>query len=76
MPHVIVKIAVGRSQETKARMASAITLALVATTTVDEDAVSVSIEDVDPAEWAEKVYRPDILGKPESLHKKPGYHLA
>ena len=30
-----------------------------------DDAVSVSIEDVAPKDWAEKVYRPDIADKPE-----------
>ena len=39
-----------------------------------DDAVSVSIEDVAPKDWAEKVYRPDITDKPEQLYKKPGYN--
>jgi 4-oxalocrotonate tautomerase len=30
---------------------------------------------VQAAEWAEKVYRPDIVGKPEQLFKKPGYSM-
>jgi 4-oxalocrotonate tautomerase len=36
--------------------------------------VSVSIEDVAPKDWAEKVYRPDIADKPGQLYKKPGYN--
>lgn len=35
--------------------------------------ISVAIEDVAKEDWAEKVYKPDILGKPETLYKKPGY---
>ena len=31
---------------------------------VAEQAVSVSIEDVAPDDWTEKVYKPDIVGKP------------
>jgi len=27
-----------------------------------------------PEDWAEKVYKPDILGKPETIYKKPGYN--
>ncbi len=27
-----------------------------------------------PEDWAEKVYEPDILGKPETIYKKPGYN--
>ncbi len=73
MPHVIVKIAVGRNQQQKERIASKVTIAIMTTANVGEDAVSVSIEDFEPSEWAEKVFRPDILGKPDTLFRKPGY---
>ena len=39
-----------------------------------EQSVSVSIEDVAPGDWTEKVYKPDILGASGKLHKKPGYN--
>ena len=26
-----------------------------------------------PEEWAQNVYKPDILGNPEKIYKKPGY---
>ena len=38
-----------------------------------EDDVSVAIEDVEPADWTERVYEPDIIGKGDRLYKKPGY---
>jgi 4-oxalocrotonate tautomerase len=38
-----------------------------------EEAVSVGIEDVKPEHWTETVYKPDILGKSETVYKKPGY---
>ncbi|MBV9984598.1 MAG: hypothetical protein JO365_32170 [Bradyrhizobium sp.] len=38
-----------------------------------EESVSVAIEDVEPRDWAEQVYRPDILGKMQTIYKKPGY---
>jgi 4-oxalocrotonate tautomerase len=41
-----------------------------------EASVSVSIEDIAPKDWAEKVYKPDIVGRPETLYKEPGYGLA
>ncbi|MEO9189499.1 MAG: hypothetical protein ABI224_05770 [Acetobacteraceae bacterium] len=28
---------------------------------------------VKPSDWVEKVYKPDIIGKPDTLYKKPGY---
>ncbi len=39
-----------------------------------EDAVSVAFEEGEPQDWAEKVYRPDIQNKWETLYKKPGYN--
>jgi 4-oxalocrotonate tautomerase len=40
---------------------------------VSEDAVSVSVEDYALSDWTEKVYKPDIIDKPDTLFKKPGY---
>jgi hypothetical protein len=37
---------------------------------------SVAVEEVRPEEWAEKVYKPDILGWSEKLCRKPGYKLS
>lgn len=73
MPHVIVKLYAGKSEQQKARIAEEVTKAIMATTGNGEAAVSVSIEDVQPSDWAEAVYRPDILDKPDTLYKKPGY---
>ena len=73
MPHVIVKLLSGRTEQQKARIAAEVTKAVMASTGNGEDAVSVSIEDVEPSEWTEKIYKPDIIGKPDKLYKKPGY---
>jgi len=68
-----VKLYAGRTEQQKAGIASAVTQAIMASTGNAEETVSVSIEDVAPGDWAEKVYRPDIQGKPDTLYKKPGY---
>lgn len=73
MPHIIVKLLAGRTDQQKARIAEEVTRAIMATTGNGADAVSVGIEDVQPDDWADSVYRPDILGKPGTLYKKPGY---
>jgi 4-oxalocrotonate tautomerase len=39
---------------------------------LEEQSISVAVEDVAPAQWTEKVYKPDILNNPK-LYKKPGY---
>jgi 4-oxalocrotonate tautomerase len=74
MPHVIVKLHAGRSEKLKLRLADEVTKAVMSTLNMGEESVSVSIEDVKPEDWAETVYKPDILGKSETLYKKPGYN--
>ncbi|MCK1514259.1 4-oxalocrotonate tautomerase family protein [Bradyrhizobium sp. 190] len=73
MPHVIVKLYSGRSEQQKALLADAVTCAVTDTLKLGEESVSVAIEDVKPKDWAERVFGPDILGKPETIYKKPGY---
>jgi 4-oxalocrotonate tautomerase len=75
MPHVIVKMYPGRAEEQKRRLAEAIVKDVVSNVGGSEDSVSVAIEEIAPAEWAEKVYRPDILNAPGKLYKKPGYSM-
>lgn len=72
MPHVIVKMYSGKSDKQKSVIAEEVAKAIMKATRHDDESVSVSIEDVVPKDWAEKVFRPDIIGKPDSLYKKPG----
>ena len=74
MPHIIIKLYPGRSDQQKIQLAGKITEDVVAIAKCEEKSVSVAIEEIDPEEWAEKVYRPDILEKQERLYKKPGYN--
>jgi 4-oxalocrotonate tautomerase len=74
MPHVIVKLYPGRTEDQKKRLAEAITKDVVAIAKCEEKSVSVAIEEVDPSQWAEKVYRPDILDNEAHIYKKPGYN--
>lgn len=73
MPHVIIKMYAGRAEAQKQALAEAITGAVTKTLGGGEDAVSVSIEDVAPKDWTEKVYKPEIVAKPDTLYKRPGY---
>jgi len=74
MPHVIVKMYAGRAESQKKALAGEVTRTVTKTLGTGDDAVSVSIEDVAPKDWAEKVYKPDIADKPDQLYKKPGYN--
>ena len=74
MPHVIVKMYPGRSEQQKAQLAEAIVKDVMAIAKVGDEAVSVFIEEVRSGDWADKVYKPDILNGPGKLYKKPGYN--
>ena len=74
MPHVIVKLYPGRTKEQKIKLADEIVKDVVAIAKCDEKSVSVAFEEIEKEDWAEKVYKPDILNKEDSLYKEPGYN--
>ena len=74
MPHVIVKLYPGRSAEQKKRLAREIVKQVVEIAACKEKSVSVAIEEVAPDDWAENVYRPDIIDNKENLVVTPGYN--
>ncbi len=75
MPHVIVKLWPGKSENQKTQLAEQITKAVMAVLNYGEESVSVSIEEVNSGDWKEKVYKPDILNSPGKLYKNPGYTM-
>lgn len=75
MPHVIVKVWPGQSEEQKRELADAITRDVMGILGKSEASVSVAIEEVDSANWREEVYGPDIAGQEDKLYKKPGYTM-
>ncbi len=74
MPHVIVKLYPGRSEEQKIKLADEIVKDVVAIAECNEKSVSVAFEEIEKEDWAEKVYKPDILNKKDSLYREPGYN--
>lgn len=74
MPHVIVKLYPGRPEQLKTRLAEELAKSVMNVLNFGEEAVSVAIEEIQPQDWAEKVYQPDILDHPERVYKKPGYN--
>jgi 4-oxalocrotonate tautomerase len=74
MPHVIVKLYPGRSEEQKTKLADEIVKDIVAIAKCEEKSVSVAFEEIEKEDWAEKVYKPDILNRKDSLYKEPGYN--
>jgi 4-oxalocrotonate tautomerase len=63
MPHVIVKLWPGKSEQQKTRLAEAIAKDVMDTLHYGEESMSVAMEEVKSQDWAEKVYKPDIQNK-------------
>ena len=72
MPHVIVKMHPGRSEQQKVQLTEAIVKDVMTFARVGDEAVSVSIEEIGSSDWMDKV--PDILNGSGKLYKKPGYN--
>lgn len=75
MPHVIVKLWPGKSEQQKKRLAEAITKDVMDVLHYGAESVSVALEEVASKDWAEKVYQPDIVNNSRNLYKKPGYTM-
>jgi 4-oxalocrotonate tautomerase len=73
---VIVKLWPGDSEQKKARLAEEIVKDVTDILGHGAESVSVAFEEVAARDWAEKVYKPEIEGKPDQLYKKPGYGLS
>jgi len=75
MPHVIVKLWPGKSEQQKKQLAEAITKDVMSVLHYGEESVSVAMEEVSSSDWAERVYKPDIVNNSRNLYKKPGYTM-
>lgn len=73
MPHVIVKLWPGKSEDQKRRLAEAITRNVMDILHYGEESVSVALDEVKSKDWLEKVYKPEIKNSWDKLYKKPGY---
>jgi len=75
MPHVIVKLWPGKSEQQKQTLANQITNSVMSILNYGEESVSVAFEEIAARDWAEQVYLTDIVGQEEKLYKKPGYTM-
>ena len=72
MPHVVVKLWPGKSDQQKTRLADAITKDVMDILHYGEESVSVAME-IKSQDWVETVYTPDIKANWDKLYKKAGY---
>lgn len=75
MPHIVLKMLEGRSEEAKSEVAAALAEVLHAKLGLKEGSVSVAIHEFAPKSWKDSVYDPEIMAEPEKLVIKPGYSL-
>ena len=75
MPHVIVKLQSGRSEQQKAKITEEVTKAIMASANCAEQSVSVGIEDVEPGDCncspLDRSVHPDcMIGTPASAARR------
>ncbi len=75
MPHVIIKMFPGRSEEQKKLCTEKIVEVLIETLNTDEQSISVAFEEIPREMWKKEVFLPDIMEKEKTLFKKPGYSM-
>jgi len=73
MPHVVIKMKAGRTEEMKRQLAEQIASDVVRILGSKEASVSVAIEDVPSDDWISRVYDAEIAPAWDGLYKKPGY---
>lgn len=71
MPHIIVKLWPGKTQEQKMELASRFKKDLIDVMEVPESAVTVAFDEVDKENWYENVHIPLIDGNETGLVIKP-----
>ena len=74
MPHIVVKLCPGKSEQQKSRLALEITDSVMSVLNYGAESVSVGFEEIESQEWVEKIYGPDIKFKWDQLNKKPEYN--
>lgn len=73
MPHVIGKLWPGKAEVQKQEFADRITREVMDVLHCGDASVSVTSEEIPADDWAEKVYRTDLLNVGKNLYQKLGY---
>ena len=73
MPHVAIKLFPGKTEEQKVELTEAIRQSMLSIFKSTDQSISIAYEEVDPKDWLETVYKPEIEAKADKLYKKPGY---
>jgi len=72
MPHVVVKLWPGRSDEIKTNLARKIAQDVAEGLNVEISDISVAFEEVAQSDWGEQVFKKEIQNN-DNIYFKPGY---
>ena len=75
MPHIIVKLWPGKSEQQKTRLAEKITKDVMEVLNYGDESVSVAMEEIKPQDWVDKSISRTFVNNLEKLYKKPGYTM-
>jgi 4-oxalocrotonate tautomerase len=73
MPHIALKMFPGKTEEQKREFTAKIVEAAMTILGSSEASLSVTITEVNPADWEATVYGPEISAAESALYKRPGY---
>jgi 4-oxalocrotonate tautomerase len=73
MPHIVIKMYPGTSEEDKVKLAQSVTQKVTEFTGKPDMAISVAIVEVEEDIWMNEVYDTEIKPNMDTLYKKPGY---
>ncbi|MAX80904.1 MAG: 4-oxalocrotonate tautomerase [Crocinitomicaceae bacterium] len=73
MPHIVMKLMKGQSEEKKKELAERLRKEAAETLGMREGAFSILFEEVEREEWMDKVYKPEIKPNLERLAAQPDY---
>lgn len=73
MPHIAVKMFPGKSEAQKQEFSAKVVELAMTVFGSSESSLSVSITEVEPSAWDERVYDPEIAAAESALYKRPGY---
>ena len=73
MPHVAIKLFPGKTDQQKVELTEAIRQSMLSIFKSSDESISIAFEEIEPKDWLETVYKPEIESKPDKLYKKPGY---
>ncbi|MDD9301594.1 MAG: tautomerase family protein [Desulfobacter sp.] len=74
MPHIIIKLYAGRSEQQKKELTEKIVTSAAKSLECKTSSISVAFEEFKPENWIEAVYKPDIMNGSATLYKNPEYN--